>query len=276
MENAQMTRNDSIERLPALSELGIDLMRVTAAQRIQSLSLPVLCFVAFWLLAWSDRWPLAILATMVMSFVTYGSISHDLVHRTLGLPGRLNDVFLSMIELLAVRSGHAYQAAHLHHHARFPHADDVEGSAARMSLPRTLLEGFVFQFRIYFWALKYAKKRRAWIIFEGASCVAVVVAAALSYPVTIAPAAYVCLMIAGSWIIPLITSYIPHDAKATDALHQTRAFRGWMASVIALDHLYHLEHHLYPGVPHHHWPSLARRLDPYLDAAGIRPLKLWF
>src|SRR5262249_11919589 len=111
MESAPVGRNDCIARLPALSELGIDLVRVTAAQRVQSLSLPVLCFVAFWLLAWSDRWPLAVLATMAMSFVTYGSISHDLVHRTLGLSGRLNDVSLSLIELLAVRSGHAYQAA---------------------------------------------------------------------------------------------------------------------------------------------------------------------
>jgi beta-carotene hydroxylase len=39
--------------------------------------------------------------------------------------------------------------------------------------------------------------------------------------------------------------------------------------------LYHLEHHLYPAVPHHHWPELARRLDPYLDAADIAPVKLW-
>jgi beta-carotene hydroxylase len=33
---------------------------------------------------------------------------------------------------------------------------------------------------------------------------------------------------------------------------------------------------LYPMVPHHHWPALARRLDPYLDAAGVVPVKLWF
>src|SRR4029077_653310 len=221
-------------------------------------------------------WPLAVLATMFISFVTYGSVSHDLVHRTLGLSRRINDVFLSLIELLAVRSGHTYQAAHLHHHARFPHEDDVEGSAARMSLSRTLLEGIVFQYRIYFWALRHAKHKRVWIIFEGVICVAVVVVAALSYRVTIVPVVYVGLMIAGSWIIPLITSYIPHDAKATDTLHQTRAFRGRVASIIALEHLYHLEHHLYPSFPHHHSPTLAKRLDPYLEAAGIRPMKFWF
>ena len=67
------------------------------------------------------------------NFVTYGSISHDLVHRSLGLPRTLNDLLLCVIELLALRSGHAYRAAHLHHHARYPHIDDVEATVARES-----------------------------------------------------------------------------------------------------------------------------------------------
>jgi beta-carotene hydroxylase len=49
-----------------------------------------------------------------------------------------------------------------------------------------------------------------------------------------------------------------------------------VVSVIALEHLYHLEHHLYPAVPHHNWPRLAKRLDPYFEAMGITPIKLWF
>jgi beta-carotene hydroxylase len=83
-------------------------------------------------------------------------------------------------------------------------------------------------------------------------------------------------MIMGAWVIPLVTSYIPHIRDGEDELHRTRRFRGKVASVLALEHLYHLEHHLYPMVPHHHWPALARRLDPYLDAAGVVPVKLWF
>src|SRR5258708_17955873 len=134
MNNHHLAAHDSAARLPDLSQLGSDLVAVSAARRIRSLSLPFLGFVAYLLSASSGCWPLAVLATMFMSFVTYGSISHDLVHRTLGLSRRMNDAFLSLIELLAVRSGHAYQAAHLHHHARFPHDDDVEGSAAPISL----------------------------------------------------------------------------------------------------------------------------------------------
>src|SRR5258708_36332107 len=134
MNNSDLTRYDPVEQLPNLSQLGVDLIRVSAVQRIRSLSLPIVGFVAYLLFAASGQWPLAVLATMFISFVTYGSISHDLVHRSLGLSRRMNDLFLSLIELLAVRSGHAYQAAHLHHHARFPHVDDLEGSAAPISL----------------------------------------------------------------------------------------------------------------------------------------------
>jgi beta-carotene hydroxylase len=83
-------------------------------------------------------------------------------------------------------------------------------------------------------------------------------------------------MVVGAWVIPLVTSYLPHDPGGEGELSQTRAFRGVVLAVLALGHLYHLEHHLYPAVPHHNWPELARRLDPYLRRAGVKPVRLWF
>jgi beta-carotene hydroxylase len=211
---------------------------------------------------------------MVLSFVTYGSTSHDLVHRCLGLNRRLNDILLCIVELIALRSGHAYQAAHLHHHERFPHGDDIEAEASRLSFIGALLNGITFQPRIYAWSLQYPRKNRTWIIFEGVAIVVVILGAIAALPWSIVPVAYVALMIAGSWTIPLITSYLPHNPEGADALHQTRMYRGLLVRVIAFDHLYHLEHHLYPAVPHQNWPRLARRLDPWLDAAGIKPVHI--
>ena len=92
---------------------------------------------------------------------------------------------------------------------------------------------------------------------------------------TIAPMAHAALMILGSWLFPLITSFIPHDPNGKTEFTQTRLFRGRVLSVVALEHLYHLEHHLYSQVPHHNWPRLARRLDPYFEQAGLRPLGLF-
>jgi beta-carotene hydroxylase len=79
-------------------------------------------------------------------------------------------------------------------------------------------------------------------------------------------------MIAGSWIIPFITSYLVHTPEGVNELEQTKLFRGKFFSIISFEHLYHLEHHLYPMVPHKNWPALARRLDPYFKKQKIKPV----
>jgi beta-carotene hydroxylase len=260
---------------PPLRELGPDLLRVPTGRRLLTLALPFVWCGAYFGFAFAGWWPLAVFAVVALSFVTYGSTSHDLVHRSLGLPRAANDVLLCLLELLALRSGHAYQLAHLHHHARYPLPDDVEAAAARRSWLGALAEGVVFQVRIWLWAVR-RKQARAWVAGEGFACLALAGLAAALTPLTPVPLVYAVLMVAGSWVIPLVTSYLPHDPRADGELFQTRAFRGVVASAVALGHLYHLEHHLYPAVPHHNWPRLAKRLDPYLDRAGVRPVKFWF
>jgi len=268
---------DSIEQaLRELPKLAPEFMRITTGQRIFTLSLPFLFSAAYFFFATLRWWPLAVLSLIALSFVTYGSISHDLVHRNLGLRRSVNDLFLSLIELLALRSGHAYRAAHLHHHARFPHSDDIEGAAAGMSFIRTLLEGVIFQPKIWLWAVKRSKQQRLLACLEGGGCVLFVGLSLMLYSITPIFLVYVVLMIMGSWIIPLITSYIPHNPRGENVLLQTHLYRGKIVSIISLEHTYHLEHHLYPSVPHHNWPKLARRLDPLFETAGLKPIKLWF
>lgn len=267
---------DSGVEAPSLRELGLDLLRVSPRQRLLSLTLPFFWCATYFGIAALGWWPLAVLALVALSFVTYGSTSHDLVHRNLALSRTANDVLLSLVELLALRSGHAYQAVHIHHHARFPSPDDIEATAARRSWAGALAEGFVFQFRIWLWAVRNARRARGWVLGEGMACVGIVALSVALSAVTLIPLAYVALMIMGSWVIPLVTSYLPHDPRAENELSQTRAFRGIVASVVALEHLYHLEHHLYPSVPHHNWPRLARRLDPYLPRMGVEPFRFWF
>jgi beta-carotene hydroxylase len=262
--------------LPNLADLGLDLLRINTFRRISALITPFACVALYVTFATLHLWSLAVLTLMYLSFVTYGSISHDLVHRTLGLPRRVNEIFLTLIELLAFRSGHAYRLAHLHHHARFPHDDDIEGAAAKMSLPRTLLEGVIFQPRIMLWALRRHARTHRVVLFEVLAAAALFILCFALTPLTPIFAVYATLMIMGSWVIPLVTSYIPHNPTGQTALAQTRLFRGKVLSIIALQHLYHLEHHLYPAVPHHNWPKLARRLDPYFKSADVTPVVLGF
>src|SRR2546421_5325947 len=116
--------------MPSVHDLGVDLLRTTRWQRVRTLATPFLCLAAYLAFVTVGWWTCAVLSVLALNFFTYASTSHDLVHRSLGLSRRWNDLWLCTLELLALRSGHAYQAAHLQHHARYPHSDDVEGAAS--------------------------------------------------------------------------------------------------------------------------------------------------
>ena len=268
--------NSTKVSLPAINEIAADLTHITPLRRAWSLALPFVWLALYFVFAAIRWWPVAVTCLVCLSFVTYGSISHDLVHGNLGLGRRVNDFFLSLIELLCLRSGRAYRLAHLHHHAIYPHADDIEGAAADMPLWRTIIEGVTFQPKLWLWAVRQRTREQPLILAEGCTCLLLIAASISLLPITPVIFVYVVLMIMGSWIIPLITSYIPHEPHAETELLQTRLFRGKVASLVAVEHLYHLEHHLYPSVPHHHWPTLAKRLDPFFARAGVKPIKLWF
>lgn len=261
---------------PLLRDLGADLTRISSLRRSLSLLSPFMWALGYVVLAIIGLWAPAIFCLCALSFVTYGSVSHDLVHRNLGLPRRLNDFLLVIIELLALRSGMAYRLSHLHHHRRFPKDDDVEGAAAGMSLTGALIEGMRFQLKLFRWSWRIYPEHRRQLSFEGTVILIAYLSSVIVLPWTAVPFVYVVLITVGAWIIPLITSYIPHDPTADGEIFQTRVFRGRVLSIVAFNHLYHLEHHLYPAVPHHNWPELARRLDPYLEQAGVRPIRLWF
>lgn len=270
------TEHSSIDPKPSLKELGFDLLKLHRWQLVITLALPFVFFGLYFVFASKDLWALAVLATMGLSFTSYGSTSHDLVHENLRINKTVNSMLLSVLELICYRSGHAYKQSHLYHHKRFPHDDDVEGAASRMTLWRTLLEGVIFQFKLYHWAaFRNCDSRYHTItVFEGVAIVMLFLTSCWSLVHTYIFCIYMLLMIAGSWIIPLITSYAVHTPHGADELRQTRLFRGRFFALIAFDHLYHLEHHLYPMVPHKNWPRLAKRLDGYFHGHGVKPIAL--
>jgi beta-carotene hydroxylase len=266
--------NSTDPQFPPLRELGFDLLHTTPLRRLKTLAAPFVAMACYALFAWLGYWPAAVASVMALSFITYGSTSHDLVHRTLHLPRRWNDYLLSLIELLSLRSGTAYRLSHLHHHQHLLDDEDIEGASAHGSLLRALAGGPATQIRLWRWAWRQHRTMRPWLLAEGIGIVTLLGVAVAMYqwgPGHPGPIVYVALVIAGSWVFPFATVYVPHDARATEPLMRTRLFRGRFVRLIAFDHLYHLEHHLYPAVPHHHWKTLGRRLDPFLARAGVRP-----
>lgn len=259
---------------PSIHDLGTDLLNLSLVKLVLTIATPFVFFCLYFLSAFNDYWILAVLSAMGLSFATYGSTSHDLVHGNLKINKWTNEVLLTIIELICFRSGHAYRASHLYHHKRYPHEDDIEGAASRMSLLRTLAEGMIFQYKLYFWALRKHKGTKEFniILLEGFAVILLAGFSFYSLSYTTVYFIYFILMIMGSWIIPLITSYAVHTPHGENEWHQTRLFRGKFFSAIAFDHLYHLEHHMYPMVPHKNWPELSRRLDPHFRRNQIKPV----
>jgi beta-carotene hydroxylase len=249
---------------------------VLAIEKWSVVAIPLMTMVAYFVFATMGWYGAAFLSVFYLSFVTYGSCCHDLVHGNIGLSRKVSKFWLSVIELLMMRSGTTYRVTHLNHHQRYPDfAMDPEGRASYFSLWRTFAEGPVFHLKLILWTLKHAQARdRFWVKLE-------VLAIVLFYALGIAlfstfPAllVYQLAVTMGAWVIPFITSYLVHVPHQNEAVRQTKIFRGRFFRFIALDHLYHLEHHLYPAIPHCRWKDLALILNPYFERENLTAIRL--
>src|SRR5215468_11207360 len=118
-------------RLPTLRELGDDLLVTTPRQRWIALARPFVG-VALYALAWAlGLWWLSPVIVFLV-FVAVVTVTHDVVHGTLGLNRRQTDWALFLSGLVLLESGHAYRTTHLQHHKVFPSDDDPEGYPARI------------------------------------------------------------------------------------------------------------------------------------------------
>ncbi|NUR46760.1 MAG: fatty acid desaturase [Hamadaea sp.] len=259
-------------KLPTMRELGEDLLVTTPSQRMLALARPYVGVAAFAAAVWLGLWWLTPLIVFGI-FVAVVTVTHDVVHRTLGLTETETDRWLFALGLVLLESGHAYRITHRQHHRLFPSPDDPEGYPANLSFLGAVLYGPVFLVRLWLWAYGRSGRRdRMWLLVEAAVPVAAVVGGVLLWPVTPALLVYAILAIVGSWVYPLLTVYLPHHGYGDEPVKQTRTLRGRIIPAIFLELTYHLEHHLYPQVPSHHLPELARRLDPYLARAGVQPV----
>ena len=256
--------------LPSISELGRDLIETTPRRRAATVAFPFALAALYFGAASSHRWLVAAPIAFALTYVSYGSVSHDLVHHALGLPPRVNDALLSLVELLVFRSGTAYRVTHLHHHRRLAFDDDEEGRPARQPLWRVLVESPVYVSRLWVWAWRFGPRRvsvggSAWR-HRSSPC---------SWQLRLRPhheRRCSPRMRSSSSSRPGASPSCSSSCSTTPA--PTASSRGHahtegrLVPALTLEHLFHLEHHLYPMVPAHRWRELARRLDPHLRARG--------
>lgn len=263
-------------KLPCLSNLGADLLVTTRWQRWCACARPFVGLTAYALVTWLGWWWLTPLIVFLI-FIAIVTVTHDVVHCSLGLGPRQTDWALFVFGAVLLESGHAYRLSHLRHHQAFPGPDDPEGDPARMSFWGAMLYGPIFLPRLRWWAYRRAEGRplqRLWLVLEAGWAVSVPIAGALLWPWTPAVLTYALLAILGSWVYPLLTVYLPHHDYGDTPLTQTSSLRGRLIPALFLELTYHLEHHLYPAVPSHRLPELARRLDPFLRKVGVKTRKV--
>jgi len=258
--------------MPTLRELGTDLLVTTRRQRVMALLRPYIGVALFVVAGWLGWWWVTPLLVFGI-FVAVVAATHDVVHRTLGLTDRQTDVWLFLLGLVLLESGHAYRMTHRQHHRLFPSPEDPEGFPANLSFVGAVLYGPVFLIRLWWWSFARANPRAKWVLVAEAGAPILAVAAGIVFwSVTPGILAYAVMAIVGSWVYPLLTVYLPHHDYGDEPLTQTRTLRGRIIPAIFLELTYHLEHHLYPQVPSHHLPELARRLEPFFAANGVRPV----
>jgi beta-carotene hydroxylase len=262
--------------MPTLGALGDDLLVTTRHQRRLALDRPFLGVAAYALAAHAGLWWLTPVLVF-LTFVAVVTVTHDVVHGSLGLSRRQTEWALFAMGAVLLESGHAYRLTHLRHHRVFPGSDDPEGDPARMSLLKAVMWGPLFLPRLWLWA--YVRSRpggadRRWLVAEAAWAVAVVTGGVWLVHWTPAVLVYAILAIVGSWVYPLLTVHLPHRDYGDTPLSQTHTLRGRVVPALFLELTYHLEHHLYPEVPSHNLPELSRRLDPLLRHAGVHPWRV--
>jgi beta-carotene hydroxylase len=233
---------------------------------------PWLGVAVFAAVAWLGWWWLTPVV-MFGIFVAVVTVTHDVVHRTLGLTEDETDRWLFLLGLVLLESGHAYRITHRQHHRLFPSPDDPEGYPAELTFAGAVFYGPVFLVRLWIWSFQRSRIRdRLWLVAEACVPVAAIAGGVLLWDVTPGLLVYAVMAIVGSWVYPLLTVYLPHHDYGPTPLEQTRTLRGRVIPAVFLELTYHLEHHLYPQVPSHHLPELARRLDPYFARAGVKPV----
>jgi beta-carotene hydroxylase len=258
------------QRRPTLAELGADLVVTTPGRRLLALVRPAFGVFVFAAAIWSHWWWLTPLIVFGV-FVAVVTVTHDVVHGSLGLSRRATDWALFAMGAVLLESGHAYRATHTQHHRLFPHPDDPEGYPAELSAAGALLYGPVFLVRLWIWSFRRGRDR-GWLIAEALVPLVVLCGGVLLWPYTPGVLAYAVMAIVGSWVYPLLTVYLPHHDYGDTPLTQTRTLRGRIIPAVFLELTYHLEHHLYPQVPSHNLPELSARLETYLAANGVKPV----
>jgi len=216
-------------------------------------------------------WPLAFLAEF-MFFLTALRLNHEAIHHNLGFGPRGHRMVLHALSTVMLGSNHSVAFNHLRHHQHINTKDDLEGKAGKMSLWEVVVYGPLFPFECHIAALSEGGLvwRRRVLIDLGLNLVMPGLALGIGLEFIIW---HWFAMLLAQCFTALFAVWITHRGCDESAL-VARTQRGRMVNAVSYNMFFHLEHHLFPGVPVKRLPELAQRLEVVEPtfAKAIRPV----
>jgi fatty acid desaturase len=235
-----------------------DLTRMTPRDGTIECLHPLPWLAGSWMAAANGLW-LAALPASFLFFLTALRLNHEAIHHNLGFGPRGHRIVLHALSALMLGSNNAVAANHMHHHRHVMSDDDMEGKCGRMRMRDVLAYGPRFPVDNHLWAWRQgapAIQRR--MLIDGALNLGVIATALatgwawLLYHIAICAVAQCMTAFFAVWIT--------HRGCEHDALI-ARTQRSKLVNLLSYNMFFHLEHHLFPGVPVKRLPVLAARID---------------
>jgi fatty acid desaturase len=230
-------------------------------------------------LQWLLLIPLYLLAAASLHGISL--FTHEAVHGTLCQNRLLNDLCGAICAFPVLQTCRAYRVLHLKHHSHLGDAGDPDHyenytrwtwMVFIMNWLRLLIGYPVYITAIPILGFRQGNRQdRSWIITEVVTLLGLIVLIVMSGAST--------AWIIHGWLIPMLLINTMVNIRgmsqhtllehASDPIQGTRTILTIpLVRFFMCNENYHLEHHLYPGIPWHSLPQVHKSLNAALSAAG--------
>ena len=243
-----------------------DLARLSIAGKIIENTITLPWLASSLVLAYHGYYLLALPLSFIF-FLTGLRQAHNGFHRTLGTSAISTWMTLVLNSVLMLAAMHAIKYNHLRHHRYCLQEGDVEGRCARMSAWAAVCYGPVFIYRQHATALRYGSQSiRQSVRLELAMIFLFLLAAGLSHVPWLVY--HAIAMTVGEMFTAFFAVWTVHHDCDEEVFARTLK-PGWK-NWLTYNMFYHLEHHLFPGVPTVNLPKLSRRIREELPDLRVK------
>jgi fatty acid desaturase len=246
-----------------------DLTRMSFKEKLIENALPLPWLLLSWTLAYYHYYLLALPFSFIFFLAGLRQV-HNGFHYTLGTSKNATWVTLFINSLLMLAAMHAVKYNHLRHHKYCLQDSDEEGRCAKMNAFKAVAYGPVFIFRMHRSAL--LSKNRNTVRNTAVELLAMAVLVTLAVLSGIHFLLYhIIAMTAGEFLTAFFAVWTVHHDCDEHIFARTLSNR-WK-NRLTYNMFFHLEHHLFPGVPTIKLPELSERIKEQLP--DIKPKEVF-